>query len=334
MKKTIIFTLLILFVIPLLAVGNDPLISGNSDYEQGYKDGFKAGYDIGYEEGFSEGSIAGEEKGQKKGFADGKYKIYKPIVRYDYEVNIIDYSDADPIERLNSEASSYDKGFADGKREGYREGNFKGYRTGLDEAYQPAYDMGMKDGVDYARKQLLLNSEGELLTDIEQFEKAIDFVAEKKYSDARNHFNIIIMNFPESLLRSRAIYRAGYMQMFLEENKIAAQAFIKCIMDYPEAPEKFTVMIAAARLLKTLKTTDYFGFGIKTYRYKTLELVGIIINNELGLELVPEACFICGECHEAMGYMINAIEMYRKIVDEFPSSIFYEPALNKLNTIR
>ena len=289
-------------------------------YDEGYKTGYDLGFDKGYNSGYKKGSIAGSTKGRSDGIYKGRMSILRPYVNFSYGPSIEKYSDKNiHIRNITSSWEiGYDLGYKKGKTEGYK----SGYDQGKSIEYKIAFREAYINSEQKTHDELYYNNSFKM-DDKQQFEHAIEKHQSGDYKTAKNHFNLILRDFPDSQFIKQTLWWCAKTNIKLDKNIDSAIIYLCLIDNFQSLRDKAAA--ECARILLNLRTETSSSHK-NTYFKQAINCTQIVINEYPESELIPEVMYIQGICYENLDETNTSRAILLDIIIKFPASPFADKA--------
>ncbi|MCK5683549.1 tetratricopeptide repeat protein [bacterium] len=307
MKTTV--SIFILLFITTLSFSMTP-------FDEGYKTEYDLGFDKGYKSGYNKGHIAGSTKGKSDGMNKGRMSVLKPYINLSYGPSIEKYSDKNiHIRRLSSSwEMGYDLGYKEGKTEGYKSGYDQGKSIEYKNAFRKSYILSEQKTHD----ELYYKDEYKM-TDKQQYENAIENHQSGNFKNARNHFNLILRDYPDSQFVKETLWWCAKTNEKLNKKIDSAIIYLSLIDNFQSLREKASV--ECSKILIDLRTETSSSHK-NTYFKQAINCTKIVINEYPESEFIPEVMYIQGICYENLNKTETSRAILLDIIINFPTSPF------------
>ncbi|MCP4293474.1 MAG: outer membrane protein assembly factor BamD [bacterium] len=177
-----------------------------------------------------------------------------------------------------------------------------------------------------------------------QYQKALTYLNMEEYPLAVVEFQIMVKDYPTSSRIEDAMFQEGlayYKQVGKVERDItgayeARLHFLKFSQTYPQSEHMDEIIstmrdISDLMVMKRLQQVHVFR-QLKRYEAVVMTL-GIVLEEEANSRLLDRVMWERGQGAEKLGDYDTAEEMYQRLVQDFPESVFRQDALKAIKDL-
>lgn len=166
-----------------------------------------------------------------------------------------------------------------------------------------------------------------------QWEHADSLEKEGEFNNAARAYRSLIKAYPTSPLAAKSQEKIA--SCYEREGLLyeAFKAYQKLIEQYPQEIDFDAILKEQYRIGELFisgKKRKLWKFSIIPAQDKGIEILQTIVKNAPYSEIAPQAQFKIGYAYKRMGKLTEAVEAYKKVVEEYSDTPWYEESLYQL----